>query len=465
MRRIIITIALLWCAALHAEPASLEGTWSGRLEAGKSKLRIVFQIERKDGAYTARMSSPDQGANDLPVDGVKIDGDSITIEMHAIRAQYAGRLAPDGNAIDGEWRQPGTTLPLRLQRGILEASRRPQEPAPPLPYDVRETCWRAAAAGVELCGTLTIPRGSTSAAVVLLAGSGLLDRDAFAFGHRPLLVLADRLARHGIAALRFDHRGVGKSTGDYASTTTSDRVDDAASALATLRAATRDVPAGLIGHSEGGVVAAMLAARDAKVAFVVLLNAPGLRGRDLLALRAERIARRAGVSEDDIARDRTLRLRALDAVVKGGTEQEVAGAVRAIIGEETRSMSDAGRKQLGYSAAGIEEMVVFHSANRTWLKEYLGLDPALAISNVRAPVLIVAGERDMQVPAEANAFALEAAKRAGGHANAEVRLLPRLNHLLQTAETGMPNEYSLIDETIAEPALDAIIAWIGRATS
>jgi hypothetical protein len=396
-------LMLLLAPALHAEFA---GTYSGVLEVSGTKLRLVLKFE----GGTATLGSPDQSAEEFPADQVTFHGDRVRVVVKKFQAEYAGRV--DGDTIDGQWRQPGVALPLRMQRVEKVAKLRPQEPDGPLPYEATEVCWTSA---VRLCGTLTVPKEPPRIAIVLLAGSGPLDRDGFAFGHRPMLVLADRLTREGFAVLRFDHRA------DYPKSTTHDRAIDAASALAFLRK--RYPRVGFIGHSEGGLVAA-LAAECAS--FIVMLNAPGLPGRELFRMRAERLARASGRSEEEIARELDLRERVLD----------------------------------GQQAAGFEELAAFREANATWLSTYFTIDPARVLARVEAPLLIVAGALDQQVPADANAYALAAAKRAGGHTNVEIAVLPGINHQLQTARSGAIAEYTEIEETVAESVLRTVTRWL-----
>jgi pimeloyl-ACP methyl ester carboxylesterase len=206
--------------------------------------------------------------------------------------------------------------------------------------------------------------------------------------------------------------------------------------------------AGFIGHSEGGLVAALAAER---ASFVILLNAPGLPGRELFRMRAERLARARGLSEELIARDLAVRNAAV-------SPNDIAKRIESALA----GLSDADRKLLGYDAKGIAEMVAFHTANATWLAAYLHLDPAPVLACVKAPVLVVAGALDQQVPADANAFALAAAKRAGGHANVEIAILPAVNHQLQPAHSGAIAQYAQIEETIAESVLQTVLHWLSK---
>jgi hypothetical protein len=361
------------------------------------------------------LDSVDQGAKDLPIDSIRVDGEAVRFEMKRLRAAFAGRRT--GDEITGEWTQGGATLPLVFRR-VEQAPvlQRPQEPKRPFAYREMEAVFENKKAGIQLAGTLTLPRGQGPfPAVVLLSGSGPQDRDEAVFGHRPFLVWSDHLTRLGIAVLRYDDRGVGKSGGKFADATTADFADDAEAALEFLKRRSEIDPKriGLVGHSEGGIIAPMVAARRADVAFLVLLAGSGVTGEQLLYRQGELLGRAAGASRQQL--------------------------------DEQRRMQEK----------------TFAGPNQpAWLRFFLTYDPAPALRKVTCPVLAMNGELDRQVDPDQNLPAIEAALKAGGNTGVRIVKLPKLNHLFQTVQTGALSEYAATEETLAPAALKTASDWI-----
>ena len=309
-----------------ATAEGLDGDWDGAIKIGAGQLRCAFHIKTTGGATTATMDSIDQGANGIPVSAVVRRGDTVRLEVVAIRGAFEGQLSADARTMAGDWMQAGQKMPLTLARRAAGLSqpelRRPQNPVKPYPYREEDVTFENAAARTRLAGTLTLPQGSGRfPAVVLIAGSGPNDRNETVFGHQIFLVLADHLTRHGIAVLRFDKRGIGKSTGDYASATTADFASDAEAALAYLKSRPEINPqaVGLLGHSEGGLIAPMIAARDSSVAFIVLMAGPGQRGDELMVTQNRLIARASGASPADLDAAEALNRKIYAAVINART--------------------------------------------------------------------------------------------------------------------------------------------------
>jgi pimeloyl-ACP methyl ester carboxylesterase len=454
---------LVWTLVLGgivppAATPTIEGTWSGTLEAGGMRLRLVLHLaSRPQGGFAARIDSLDQGATGLPVDEVTLRDRTLSLRMRSLGASYTGTLGHDGNTISGEWIQGGA-LPLVFRRGAPpEAPRRPQEPRRPLPYREEDVTFQSAAA--KLAGTLTLPKGKGPfPAVVLLTGSGPQDRDGALAGHKPQLVLADHLTRQGIAALRYDDRGFGRSTGRFQSATTADLADDAQAGLALLRTRTEVDPrrAGLVGHSEGALVAALVASRTPDVGFVVLLAGTGVNGEAVLYEQGAQIARATGLSAEMAAQQKSVQ-QALFTIVKEESDSAAARRkLEAVLGPALAQLPPEQR------AAAVEARV--EQALTPWLRAFLAYDPVPALRAVKCPVLALFGEKDLQVPPSQNAGPVEAALKEGGNADSVVRVLPGLNHLFQTATTGLPAEYGSIEETIAPAALTAVSDWIAQHT-
>jgi uncharacterized protein len=331
--------------------------------------------------------------------------------------------------------------------------RRPQEPARPLPYDERDV--RVVAAdGEMLAGTLVLPMGTGPfPAVVLIAGTGPQDRDASVAGHRPFLVLADHLVRRGVAVLRYDERGVGASGGSHAAATSLDLAADAASAVHWLRSQAR-VDAhriGIIGHSEGGMVAP-LAAADGHVAFVVLLAAPGVPIRELAPRQAAAMARAEGATAGQVASNVRMSSSIAALFAQELTPDELLARARSILEEGFAALHPSLR------AREVERALAHYAS--PWAQFALRHDPGPHLAALRVPVLALNGRRDTQVDAATNLAAIEAALRRGGNNRADVRALPGLNHYFQTARTGAPSEYGHLSETFSPVALNAISDWI-----
>jgi fermentation-respiration switch protein FrsA (DUF1100 family) len=451
MRRLVAAFAIILSTAAAAHAQSLAGDWLGTLNVGPVALRLVLHVTAgSDGRLTATLDSIDQGAKGIPVSLIALKDSTMSLAVAVINGSYEGRVSADGNAIDGTWTQAGS-LPLVFRR-VKDASelvpKRPQNPVPPLPYREEDVTFANASANVTLAGTLTVPAGAGPfPAVVLISGSGPQDRDEALMGHRPFLVLADYLTRHGIAVLRADDRGVGKSTGNHKTATTVDFASDAEAGLGYLmsRAEVNKQKIGLVGHSEGGIIAPMVAARNPSVAFIVLLAGSGVPGDQILVAQSALIAQASGIPRDQVDQN-TQTLRGLIEIIKNETDDAALHAKirEALTGKVPPSQIDLQVKTL----------------TTPWFRYFLTYDPAAALRRVTTPVLAMNGEKDLQVPPKQNLDAIRAALKAGGNTRVEVIEMPGLNHLFQTAKTGSPIEYGLLEETIAPSALDKIATWI-----
>jgi len=452
--------------------ADLVGSWLGTLQAGAFQLRVVFHISRDpDGVLSATLDSPDQGATGIPVDTVVVKGDTLHMEVRAVLGAYEGTISRDGMTIDGEWRQSGQVLALVLKRtDEMPVARRPQEPKPPFPYDEETVVFDNVEAGVTLAGTLTKPRtGGPFPAVVLISGSGPQDRDEALLGHKPFLVLADYLTRQGLVVLRFDDRGVGASTGTFATATSEDFAGDVLAAVAYLKGRPDVDPAGigLAGHSEGGLIAPMAAVRSADVAYLVLMAGPGLSGEEILYRQAALIARASGTSEEAIDQNRARQQRLFEVLKTEPDRASAAAQLRTILMESMAAMSDEEKRALGLTGSDVETVIErqVEQINAPWFRFFLTYDPAPTLRKVTCPVLAVNGDKDLQVPSQANLEAIDAALRDGGNTAVTTMALEGLNHLFQTAATGAPSEYATIEETFSPEALAVIGDWIVAQTS
>jgi fermentation-respiration switch protein FrsA (DUF1100 family) len=441
------------------------GFWQGVLKAGAVDLRVGVNVFGKpDGGFSATLDSPDQGTKSIAIDEVAVKDSEVKLELKKLKASFVGKMSDDGKELTGTWKQAGGELPLTLKR--LDKApdyARPQDPKKPYPYGEEEVNFENKKAGVKFAGTLTIPKGKGPfPAVVLLTGSGAHDRDESLMGHKPFLVLADHLTRNGIVVLRYDDRGVGGSTGDKLAGTTEDFAADALAAVAFLKDRSEIDPKkiGLMGHSEGGIVAPIAATKSDDVAFIVLLAGTGLVGEEILYRQGELILKAAGSDEKTIAKQRAMQGKLFAIVKKEKEEKTLRAAFDSLIKEETAKLTDEEKKEAekakGTGDAQIKMMLT------PWFRFFLTYDPAPTLKKVKCPVLALDGEKDTQVPARVNLDAIEKALKDGGNKDATVKELPKLNHLFQTCETGAPSEYGKIEETFAPAALEEILGWIGK---
>ncbi|MBC8140427.1 MAG: alpha/beta fold hydrolase, partial [Armatimonadetes bacterium] len=314
------------------------------------------------------------------------------------------------------------------------------------------------AGGVTLAGTLTVPEGSGAYPVfILINGSGAQDRDETIMGHKSFAVLADYLARRKIASLRVDDRGIGKSTGNFATATTDDFAEDVRAGVAFLRERP-EVDAkriGLIGHSEGGIIAPMVAASDPDVAFVVLLAGTGVPGDAVMQEQQKAIIGAMGLGADVVAANRKVSEAGMTAIKNARDGADARKKIDAVIAEQTASLPQVAREK-----ATKQLQAAFYPWCSAWFIRFASLDPREYLSQVGCPVLALNGSLDTQVIASQNLPAIEAALKGGGNRFVSVRELPKLNHLFQTARTGSPTEYAAITQTIAPEVLQTIGDWI-----
>jgi pimeloyl-ACP methyl ester carboxylesterase len=441
--------------------------WDGTIEVGGGvKLRLTFHaLKTKGGAIRATMDSPDQGVFGMKVTTAEVAGDSLKFAIKAIGGDFEGKVDASGDSAVGRWKQGAASLPLTLKK-VAEASevRRPQMPKGPFPYVSEEVTYDSRARGVRIAGTLTLPEGDGPFPVALLiTGSGAQDRDETLLGHKPFLVLADDLTRRGVAVLRVDDRGVGGSTGDPASSTTADFAEDVLGGVDFLKARKRIDPRriGLIGHSEGGLIAPMVASRSGDVAFIVLMAGPGLPGDQILAAQLALILRASGAGDAKVRRSAEAQAKFMAIAKGGGDSRATAEKLKAASEEAMKSLPEAERKALAEADPNGAQVSMLATP---WFRYFLAYDPRPTLARVRCPVLAIIGEKDLQVPCKENLEAVERAVRSGGNDRVTVKEMPGLNHLFQPCKTGAPSEYGTIEETFSPDALRAIGTWVVEQT-
>ncbi|MFO7650365.1 MAG: alpha/beta fold hydrolase [bacterium] len=457
---LVLTAILALLAGCGGKSTGPEGDWQGKLAVPGAELTIVLHVTRgEDGKLAAAMDSPDQGAFGLEAADVAFADRKLTLKIPSIAGSFEGALQPGDSVLSGTWRQGPAALPLELRRSApLAAPNRPQEPKEPYPYRAEEVAVENPAAGITLAGTLTLPDSDgPHPAVVLISGSGAQDRDELVFGHRPFLVIADYLTRRGIAVLRYDDRGVGKSTGSYSAATTTDLATDAAAAVRYLgtRPEIDRGRIGLLGHSEGGIIAP-LAADSVDVAFVILMAGTGLRGDSILMLQTRLVAESEGQPVSTVDSAVALERRLLDIAMNVPDTAKAAAEMRRLMVEAAAAPPDSQQAAASDEAIAAQVKTVLSP----WFRYFIAYDPAPALRRLKMPVLAVVGEKDVQVAPKENLAAIETALKQGGNKDCTVRQLPGLNHLLQTAATGAVTEYAKTEETIAPEALALFGDWI-----
>jgi len=450
-------------------PKELEGIWEGKLAVtGGIELRLALKVEKgKDGALKAVLASPDQGANNIPISSIGLKDNVLTFESKIIGAKFTGKKNKEGTAFEGEFNQMGAKFPLKLKKTdkITEAPR-PQTPKPPFPYRAQDVSYENKGGGVKLAGTLTLPRGEGPfPAVILITGSGAQDRDETIMSHKPFLVLADYLTRRGVAVLRVDDRGVGGSTGSIKSSTSEDFAGDVLAGLAFLKGR-KDIDSrkiGLIGHSEGGIIAPIAAARSKDVAFIVLMAGTGLPGARILEAQGQLILKASGASESQLKLQREAQKRLIEIIANEKDENTAQSKLMAALKEILAALPESERKAASDAGGGLSEAMV-KAFNNAWFRSFLSFDPRHTLRMVQCPVLALNGEKDLQVPAKENLAEIDKALKAGGNRNVKTVELPGLNHLFQPCKTGTPSEYASIEMTIAPEALKVMGDWIVEQT-
>jgi fermentation-respiration switch protein FrsA (DUF1100 family) len=403
-----VSTALLAIAATAGAQGKIDGPWSGVLHAGPQTLNMTLTLlQKSDGTSAGTMDCLEQGIKGFPVQVVFLSTDSVNIAMTSLGASYTARL--EQGVLKGKFSQNGMNFDLDLQHGA-PVLKRPQTPQAPFPYKTQEVTFVNAAGHASLSGTLTYPKGYVRGGkrvpvVLMVTGSGPENRDEEVFGHKPFLVLADFFARNGIASLRYDDRGTGGSKGDVSQLTTAVNRDDAAAGVAYLRGLKDFNNVGVLGHSEGGSVAFMLAA-NGKTDFIVSMAGPGVRGDSVLYSQSHRICMLQGAPQD---------------------------------------IADA-------------QFAKFMRSENPWVKFFIKYDPSEDIKGVKCPVLALNGEKDAQVIADMNLTAIE--KLLPQSDKNKVKSYPDLNHLFQHCQTGNPAEYAGIEETMSPEVMSDIAEWI-----
>ncbi|MCP2043470.1 alpha/beta hydrolase [Pontibacter sp. HSC-36F09] len=466
MTRLLLSLSLIFFSSMatvaqRTAPTQITGPWHGTLEAPGTRVTVIFRLSNSEsGQLTATMDIPLQGVKGMAIPETELKQDSLYLRTPAGGIAFAGKITGP-ETISGSWKQAGMAFPLPLAKGEPAQVKRPQMPVKPYPYQEQEVTVENKAAGITLAGTLSIPAGKGKhPAVILFTGSGKQDRDMTLMGHKPFLVLADHLTRQGFAVLRLDDRGAGKSGGNATMATTQDFVSDAQAAYTYLKThqAVNPKKIGLLGISEGALIASSVAAVNKDVALVVLMAGSAVPGVDLLVSQNEAILK-SQLQTEELQKYLKLRRAQFELAASDTEVFEASQKIRTLEQEARANLTDKD-KQLAVMFSPQAENAVVAQIMTPWMRYFLAYDPAPALQQLKMPVLALNGSKDLQVPAAANLAATEKALKAAGNKRYTIKELPGLNHIFQTADTGQVHEYGTIEETMAPVAMETISNWM-----
>lgn len=427
---------------------SIAGSWNGELNVQGMKLPLVINISQKDGVFISTLDSPKQGAKGIPVKETKFENNELSLDAPSLGLKYKGILKNEGE-IQGSFFQNGMELPLILKRGEGETTelKRPQTPTPPYSYFTQDVEFKNETEGNKLAGTIAAPSENTNVPIfVMITGSGAQNRDEEILGHKPFLVIADYLARNGIATLRLDDRGVGGSESGKDGATSEDFAGDICSAVNFLvRKGYKRI--GLLGHSEGGMIAPMVGQMNNNVKSMILLAGPGIAITDLMKLQTYQVTLASGVAEEQ-AKHAAEQNYDMYNFVKDYKGNDIEKDLQKYIRQNNPLMNE------GQVTGAVKQLT------NPWFRYFLSFDPDKYLSKTKVPVLALNGSLDVQVTAKENLEGIKKSLIKSGKADFEIREIDNLNHLFQTAKTGAPSEYGEIEETIAEKVLEIMKDWI-----
>lgn len=438
----------------------ITGEWHGLIQVQGMKLRIVFHISQTGTVYTATMDSPDQGAKGIPMTAATYANDTLSLNHDMAAINYKG-VVVGKDSVAGVFKQGSFQLPLGLSRKMQAITQtfRPQNPTLPYPYRTEEVTFTNTDGNFSLAGTLTMPAtGKNFPAVVLISGSGPQNRDEELMGHKPFLIWADYLTRKGFAVLRFDDRGCYQSKGDFSTATTFDFATDAEAALNYLSSRKEINPKkiGLMGHSEGGIIAPMVASRNKHVAFVVMLAGTGIQGKDILLQQQALIAKASGMSDKDIATNGAMNADIFEMVDKISQEDSLKAHLNRYLRQKANELPELRQQKDNNELFDSQLKKILNP----WMLNFIRYNPAPMLAKVKCPVLALIGSNDLQVPADTNLPAIAKALKSGGNKQYKTVKLPGLNHLFQESKTGAPTEYGSIEQTVSPVAMDTVLQWL-----
>ncbi len=438
----------------------ITGIWNGVLSVQGQQLTLNFNIIKSETGYNTTMDSPDQGAKGIKINSTTYENGILILKVDAAKIEYTATLNKD-NIFEGTFVQGMMSAPLNLSRDVVvkQKTNRPQEPHAPFNYYSEEVVIKNEKENVTLAGTLTLPtKDGIYPVVVLVSGSGPQNRNEELMGHKPFLLIADYFAKNGIGVLRYDDRGVGKSTGKFSTATTMNFATDANAAVQYLKTRTGIKNIGIAGHSEGGIIAPIVAAKNKDVNFIILMAGTGVRGDKLLLQQNYLIAKAQGATEEDLTKAKILNAKIYDCVINSKTIDLAKIKLTTLLKNEMKTNPPKdlpkGVKEDDVIKSQIEEVT------NAWGVNLLKYDPSINLKKVTCPTLALHGDKDLQVPSIQNLPAIKKAIMSNGNKNVTIKEFKNLNHLFQESTTGNPNEYSTLEQTMAPIVLDTMVNWI-----
>ncbi len=461
MKKAILFLVVTFVSFV-AYSQEISGDWNGILKVQGTQLRLVFHITKTDSGYVSTMDSPDQKAFGIPVTSTKFENSILTIEITNPKIEYSGKLDLENNIV-GTFKQSGMVLPMDLSKEKKEKEiiKREQEPTMPYPYYTEEVKFENKKDSITLAGTLTLPtKDGVYPVVVMITGSGPQNRDEELMGHKPFLIIADYLTRKGIAVLRYDDRGTAESQGKFGTATTKDFASDVKAAVSFLktRKEINKKQIGLIGHSEGGIIAPMVAATSKDISFIILLAGTGIPGNELLLLQQELIGRASGATEEELKNSKEINQGLFKIILKSNNTDSLKTLLTAYINKSIKDLPESKRPKDADIPDMVNQQVV--QITSPWMLYFIKYNPFLILKDVKCPVLALNGSKDLQVPSKVNLEAIQKGLQKGGNKKVTIKELPGLNHLFQECTTGSPSEYANIEQTFSPVALNEISSWI-----
>lgn len=437
-KKLVALVFIIYSNILLA--SNWTGDWHGQLQYGGQSFEMIFKITKLDNQYQVLSDVPELHQYDILFNFVDIKDNKILLRVDSADIHYEGKM--HDNMINGTYRQGNFKTRLNMKPYIRNKKR--QEPANVKPYNETDVTFVNEIEKHQLAGTLTIPHQGAKAVAILISGSGPSTRNADIMGHKPFLVIADQLARQGIAVLRYDDRGVGRSEGSLENATSKDLSNDAMAALKFIKnhADLKNLKAGFIGHSEGALIGAIASANNDLVSFLVSLAGPGIPGKDLMIEQSIHLQKLEGISKKIRNINKAEQERIYAAVIAG---KEHAELIQMLV-------------DIGVPKQAAEMQI--KEATSPWFMFLLKTDPAAYLAKISVPVLALNGELDAQVLAESNVSRIESVLKERNAGTYMTRIYPDLNHLFQPAKTGLPNEYAQIETTFSQQVLDDIASWI-----
>ena len=479
MFKLLLTFTLFILSAT-AFSQNILGNWEGTLQIQGTEIPIVFHIS-KDSAdkYVATFDSPKQKAFNNPCSEVILKEDSVLLMIQSIKGKYAGLLSKDKNQLTGTWFQGSNSLPLNLNKTSSQATikkvNRPQTPTPPFPYQSEDVEYDNADKSIHFGGTFTVPlpepntnyfRAPVYPTVLLITGSGQQDRDETIFGHKSFAVIADYLTRQGIAVLRIDDRDKGKTTGNFITSTSADFALDVEAGINYLKSR-KDVDTfniGLIGHSEGGIIAPIVASRRKDIGFIILLAGPGINVLDMMEQQSADVMASTGILKTDIDFYRPLYRNLVTAIINAKDTATASKKAIAVFKKWQKDKSAATVK----NTTGVEaekDISVFINAfvkqlSNPWFSNFIKMNPQNYLTKTNCPVLALNGEKDIQVAAKPNLAGIKTILQKNNNTHVTTMEMPGLNHLFQHCKKCTADEYGELEETFDTATLKIILDWI-----